>query len=184
MIGTGYVGLVTGTCFSDSGNDVTCVDIDSVKIEKLRHGEIPIYEPGLTEMVLRNVSAGRLQFTTDLANAVDGAQCVFVAVGTPQGDDGSADLNGLWKVIDSLATCLKPETVVVIKSTVPVGTGDWVADIVSRTQPQPIEFAVVSNPEFLRESTAVRDYYNPPKIVVGEREPGVSRRGSRRRRRR
>lgn len=171
MIGTGYVGLVTGTCFSDSGNDVTCVDIDIAKIEKLRHGEIPIYEPGLTEMVLRNVSAGRLQFTTDLANAVDGAQCVFVAVGTPQGDDGSADLSGLWKVIGSLATCLKPGTVVVIKSTVPVGTNREASRRLKEKTGRDVD--VCSNPEFLKEGCAIDDFTKPDRVVVGVTRPEV-----------
>jgi len=171
MIGTGYVGLVTGTCFSDSGNDVTCVDIDSAKIAKLRQGEIPIYEPGLTEMVLRNVSAGRLQFTTDLGNAVDGAQCVFVAVGTPQGDDGSADLSGLWKVIDSLATCLRPGTVVVIKSTVPVGTNREASRRLKEKTGRDVD--VCSNPEFLKEGCAIDDFTKPDRVVVGVTRPEV-----------
>lgn len=165
MIGTGYVGLVTGTCFSDSGNDVTCVDIDSEKIEKLRRGEIPIYEPGLTEMVLRNVAAGRLQFTTDLSGAVSESKCVFVAVGTPQGDDGSADLSGLWKVIDSLAHCLKPGTVVVIKSTVPVGTNREASRRLREQTGRDID--VCSNPEFLKEGCAIDDFTRPDRVVVG-----------------
>lgn len=171
MIGTGYVGLVTGTCFSDSGNDVTCVDIDTAKIEKLRRGEIPIYEPGLSEMVLRNVAAGRLQFTTDLASAVEGAKCVFVAVGTPQGDDGSADLSGLWKVIESLTGCLKPGTVVVIKSTVPVGTNREAARRLKEKTGRDVD--VCSNPEFLKEGCAIDDFTKPDRVVVGVTRPEV-----------
>ena len=122
VIGTGYVGLVTGTCFADSGNSVTCVDIDQVKIDRLIAGEIPIYEPGLEELVRENTAAERLSFTTDLATAVSVADVVFLAVGTPQGDDGSADMTGLWSVVDGIAPDLKPEAIVVTKSTVPVGT--------------------------------------------------------------
>ena len=122
MVGTGYVGLVTGTCFADSGNDVTCVDVNAAKIERLNQGKIPIYEPGLTELVVRNAAAGPLHFTTDLAGAVREAQIVYLAVGTPQSDDGSADLSALRSVVDSLAPDLRPDAIVVIKSTVPVGT--------------------------------------------------------------
>src|SRR5215475_9539982 len=122
VIGTGYVGLVTATCFADSGNDVTCVDIDANKIARLNKGEIPIYEPGLEEMVRDNQSAERLHFTTDLAAAVSAAEVVYLAVGTPQGDDGSADMTALWSVVDNMAPHLKPDAIVVTKSTVPVGT--------------------------------------------------------------
>ena len=123
VIGTGYVGLVTGTCFADSGNDVTCVDIDQAKIDALKRGEIPIYEPGLAELVERqHQAAERLRFTTDLAAAVKPAELVFLAVGTPQGDDGAADLSALWAVVDGIAPHLRPDAIVVIKSTVPVGT--------------------------------------------------------------
>ena len=128
MIGTGYVGLVTGTCLADSGNDVTCVDIDAAKIDKLRNGEIPIFEPGLTELVLHNARSGRLKFTSNSASVVPEADCVFIAVGTPQGDTGAANLSGLWKAVDSLAPLLGRETIVVIKSTVPVGTNRAVAN--------------------------------------------------------
>src|SRR5687768_9315440 len=122
VIGTGYVGLVSGTCFADSGNHVDCVDVNAAKIEQLRQGQIPIYEPGLAELVLRNSAAGRLHFTTDLPAAVKSADLVFLAVGTPQGDDGSANLNSLWTVVDSLAPHLSANALVVVKSTVPVGT--------------------------------------------------------------
>src|SRR6266496_204250 len=122
VIGTGYVGLVTGTCFAESGNEVTCVDIDREKVERLKNGDVPIYEPGLSELVARNLEAERLGFTTDLAAAVPEARLVFLAVGTPPSDDGSADLSALWKVIGALAPHLRPETIVITKSTVPVGT--------------------------------------------------------------
>ena len=122
VIGTGYVGLVTGTCFADSGNDVTCIDIDESKIEKLSQGKVPIYEPGLAEMVVRNAAAGRLHFTTRLAESVRSAAIVYLAVGTPSADDGAADLSALWRAVDQIAPWLAPAAVVVIKSTVPVGT--------------------------------------------------------------
>ncbi|MDA1215007.1 MAG: 3-hydroxyacyl-CoA dehydrogenase NAD-binding domain-containing protein, partial [Planctomycetota bacterium] len=128
MVGTGYVGLVTGTCFAESGNDVTCLDIDQKKIDDLRRGIIPIYEPGLTELVIRNAKAGRLKFTTKYEECVPTAKCVFIAVGTPQGDDGSANLSSLWKVVESLAPILKNDAIVVLKSTVPVGTNRQTAD--------------------------------------------------------
>ena len=127
MVGTGYVGLVTGTCFADSGNDVTCVDIDEEKIARLTQGEIPIYEPGLSELVVRNAAAGRLTFTTDYAEAIPDARCGFIAVGTPQTDDGSANLSGLWAVTESLAPHLAEDAIVIVKSTVPVGTNRQVA---------------------------------------------------------
>ena len=122
VIGTGYVGLVTGTCFADSGNDVTCVDIDPAKIDMLNRGEVPIYEPGLAELVEHNAAADRLHFTTDLASAIKPAQVVFLAVGTPQSDNGSADLSALWSVVDGIAPHLRTDAIVVTKSTVPVGT--------------------------------------------------------------
>jgi len=129
MIGTGYVGLVTGTCFADSGNEVTCVDVDESKIEKLSQGKIPIYEPGLAEMVIRNASAGRLHFTTSLDGSVRGAAVVFLAVGTPSAPDGAADLTALWNAVERMAPCLSPTAVVVIKSTVPSGrTPRWRTD--------------------------------------------------------
>src|SRR5690606_35473029 len=165
MIGTGYVGLVTGTCFSESGNELTCVDIDEKKISGLRRGEIPIYEPGLSELVIRNAKAGRLKFTTDYAEAVPGARCVFIAVGTPQGDDGSADLRGLFAVVDSLAPHLSEQTVVVIKSTVPVGTNRKVADRLRELTGRSVD--VASNPEFLKEGSAIDDFTKPDRVVVG-----------------
>src|SRR5262249_26908376 len=145
MIGTGYVGLVTGTCLAESGNDVTCVDIDEAKIERLRRGEIPIYEPGLSELVLFNVKSGRLRFTTTASEAGPSAQCVFIAVGTPQNDDGSANLEGLWNVVDSLAPLLPANAILVIKSTVPVGTNRAVAERLKKLTGREID--VASNPE-------------------------------------
>ena len=165
MIGTGYVGLVTGTCFAESGNDVVCVDIDEAKIAGLRRGEIPIYEPGLTELVLRNSQAGRLTFTTDYAEAIPSAQCVFIAVGTPQGDDGSADLSGIRAVAAALAPHLAEGTVVVTKSTVPVGTNREVGRIIREKTDRTIHIA--SNPEFLKEGAAIDDFSKPDRVVVG-----------------
>jgi UDPglucose 6-dehydrogenase len=171
MIGTGYVGLVTGTCLAESGNDVTCVDIDQGKIDRLRRGDIPIYEPGLSELVLYNTKAGRLKFTTKAAEVVPHANCVFIAVGTPQRDDGSANLDGLWKVVDTLAPLLPAEIVVVTKSTVPVGTNRAIAcrlkDLTGR------DVDVASNPEFLKEGCAIDDFAKPDRVVVGVTRPEV-----------
>jgi UDPglucose 6-dehydrogenase len=171
MIGTGYVGLVTGTCLAESGNDVTCVDIDQAKIDRLCKGDIPIYEPGLSELVLYNSKAGRLKFTTSAAEAVPGAKCVFIAVGTPQRDDGSANLDGLWKVVDSLAPLLPSEVIVVIKSTVPVGTNRAVAQRLQKLTGRNID--VASNPEFLKEGCAIDDFAKPDRVVVGIERPEV-----------
>jgi UDPglucose 6-dehydrogenase len=167
VVGVGYVGLVTGTCFADLGNRVCCLDVDEAKIETLNEGGMPIYEPGLEEMVRRNVSAGRLTFTTDYAEALAEAEFAFIAVGTPEGVDGEADLKYVQAAAESVAKTMVQPLVMVNKSTVPVGTGDWVADIVSANQPQPVEFAVVSNPEFLREGSAILDFMNPDRIVLG-----------------
>ena len=167
VIGTGYVGLVTGTCFSDTGNDVTCVDIDETKIEALKNGEIPIYEPGLSELVKRNVEAGRLHFTTDLAAAVKPAAVIYLAVGTPQDDSGAADLSSLWRVAEAIAPHLLNEAIVVTKSTVPVGTN---AKLFARLKELTgRECHVASNPEFLKEGTAIEDFTKPDRVVVGVR---------------
>jgi UDPglucose 6-dehydrogenase len=171
MIGTGYVGLVTGTCLAESGNDVTCVDIDHGKIERLRRGEIPIYEPGLSELVQFNVKSGRLKFTTIAAEAVPTAQCVFIAVGTPQSDDGSANLDGLWKVVETLAPLLSAQAIVVIKSTVPVGTNRAVAQRLRKMTGREVD--VASNPEFLKEGCAIDDFARPDRVVVGVTRPEV-----------
>jgi UDPglucose 6-dehydrogenase len=167
VIGVGYVGLVTGTCFADLGNKVCCLDVDEAKIKTLQAGGIPIYEPGLEEMVRRNTSAGRLTFTTSYPEALAGAEFVFIAVGTPEGVDGEADLQYVQSVAEVVARTMDHPLIIVNKSTVPVGTGDWVADIVSANQPRPLEFAVVSNPEFLREGSAILDFMNPDRVVLG-----------------
>ena len=165
VVGTGYVGLVTGTCFADSGNTVTCLDINAEKIARLNRGEIPIYEPGLEELVVRNAKAGRLKFSTDSASGVRSAQVIFLAVGTPPSADGSADLSALWKVVDSIAPHLDPQAVVVTKSTVPVGTNAKVAERLAAKGCSHVD--VASNPEFLREGTALDDFLAPDRVVVG-----------------
>lgn len=168
VIGTGYVGLVTGTCFADSGNEVTCVDIDEQKIAGLKRGEIPIYEPGLSELVLRNSAAMRLHFTTDLASAVKTAKLVYLAVGTPPAADGSADLTALNNVVTACAPHLRPDAIMVTKSTVPVGTN---AQIYSRLKELTgRDCFVASNPEFLKEGAAIEDFMKPDRVVVGVRE--------------
>ena len=167
VVGTGYVGLVSGTCFADSGNSVTCLDIDAAKVARLERGEVPIYEPGLEELVARNVAAGRLRFTTDAAAAIPTAEVVFLAVGTPPAADGSADLTALWRVIDGLASLLHPEALVVTKSTVPVGT---CAGIERRLEERTgRRCRVASNPEFLKEGAAIEDFQKPDRVVVGVR---------------
>ena len=171
MIGTGYVGLVTGACFSNSGNHVTCVDIDEAKIEGLRRGEIPIYEPGLSEMVLHNVEAKRLLFTTDLSSAVKSAELVYVAVGTPSAHDGSADMSALNSVVDQIAPHLRKDAVVVIKSTVPVGTNRRTYARLKELTGRDVD--VASNPEFLKEGAAINDFTAPDRVVVGVRRDEV-----------
>jgi UDPglucose 6-dehydrogenase len=167
VIGTGYVGLVTGTVFADMGNKVCCLDVDEHKINMLKGGQSPIYEPGLQEMIQRNMNAHRLTFTTDYDAALADAEFVFIAVGTPEGVDGEADLQYVGAAARTVAEKMKRPLVIVNKSTVPVGTGDWVADIVTRNQPEPIDFWVVSNPEFLREGSAIVDSTSPDRIVLG-----------------
>lgn len=167
MIGTGYVGLVSGACFSEFGIEVTCVDNDEGKIARLEAGEIPIYEPGLDELVETNVAAGRLFFTTDLAEAVKDADAVFIAVGTPsRRGDGHADLSYVHEAARQIARALDGYTVIVTKSTVPVGTGQAVEAIVRETRPD-ADFDVVSNPEFLREGSAIEDFMRPDRVVIG-----------------
>ncbi|MGC2857243.1 UDP-glucose dehydrogenase family protein [Novispirillum sp. DQ9] len=167
MIGTGYVGLVSGACFSEFGVDVTCVDKDESKIERLLRGEIPIYEPGLDKLVESNASAGRLHFTTDLAEAVKTADAVFIAVGTPtRRGGGHADLSYVYAAAEEIARSLDGYTVVVTKSTVPVGTGREVERIIRATRPD-AEFDVCSNPEFLREGSAINDFMRPDRVVIG-----------------
>lgn len=171
IVGTGYVGLVTGTCLAETGNDVTCVDCDRNKIDILNRGHIPIYEPGLAELVARNVAGGRLCFTTDLASAAKTAQLVFLAVGTPPGDDGSADLSALWAVVDQLAPHLNHCSIIVCKSTVPVGTNAKVAARLKEVTGRDID--VASNPEFLKEGMAIDDFMKPDRVVVGARRQEV-----------
>jgi UDPglucose 6-dehydrogenase len=167
VVGTGYVGLVTGAVFADLGNDVVCVDNDQKKIEALRAGQMPIYEPGLEEMVVRNKDDGRLSFTTDLPGAVRQSDVVFIAVGTPPKDTGETDLSHVEAVATQIGRSMDRYKVVVNKSTVPVGTGEFVREVITRHQPRPIDFDVVSNPEFLREGSAIEDTLRPDRIVIG-----------------
>src|SRR5471030_794130 len=170
MIGTGYVGLVSGACFADFGHQVICVDQDAGKIAALKRGEMPIYEPGLEDLVAANVSAKRLSFTTELKTSVAGADAVFIAVGTPsRRGDGHADLTFVYAAAREIAAALDGFTIVVTKSTVPVGTGDEVESIIRSARPD-AKFAVVSNPEFLREGAAIQDFKHPDRIVVGTDE--------------
>jgi UDPglucose 6-dehydrogenase len=176
VIGVGYVGLVTGTCLADLGHRVTCLDVNEERIANLNKGILPIYEPGLEEVVRRNVSAGRLTFTTSYAEAINGtspeaaAEFVFIAVGTPSAVDGKADLDYVRRAAESIAEVMDHPIIVVNKSTVPVGTGDWTADIIRSKQTRPIKFNVVSNPEFLREGNAIYDFMYPDRIVLGSLE--------------
>jgi len=172
VIGTGYVGLVTGTCFADSGNHVTCVDVDRAKIEMLGRGEVPIYEPGLAEMVQHNQAADRLGFTTDLAAAISDAEIIFLAVGTPQGNNGAADLAALWVVVDGIAPHLRDDAIVITKSTVPVGTSAKMFARLKELTGREVD--VASNPEFLKEGSAIDDFIRPDRIVVGVRRQAVS----------
>jgi len=172
MMGTGYVGLVTGTCLADSGHDVTCVDIDQRKINLLRQGDVPIYEPGLAELIQRNAEAGRLQFTTDLRDPVSAADFVFLAVGTPQDADGSADLRHVFCAAEAIAPCLRPQAVVVVKSTVPVGTNRSLARRLRELTGRDVD--VASNPEFLKEGSALEDFTKPDRVVVGVERPEVA----------
>jgi UDPglucose 6-dehydrogenase len=165
VIGTGYVGLVSGAGFSDFGHDVTCVDIDSSRVEALRRGECPIHEPGLPELVRRNAQLGRLRFTTSTAEAVPGALIVFIAVGTPSGSDGSADMQYVYEAARNIGRAINGFTVVVNKSTVPIGTADKVREIIAKETKHP--FAVASNPEFLKEGDAVNDFLKPARVVLG-----------------
>jgi UDPglucose 6-dehydrogenase len=169
VIGTGYVGLVTGAGLSDFGHEVTCVDVDRARIEALTRGEIPIYEPGLSDLVTRNLALGRLGFTTQVAEAVPGAQLAFIAVGTPSAADGSADLSYVLEAARQIGAAIDGFTVVITKSTVPVGTADKVREAVSAVARH--EFAVASNPEFLKEGDAVNDFLKPARVIVGADDP-------------
>lgn len=170
IVGTGYVGLVSGACFAEMGINVTCVDIDSNKIEKLKNGVIPIYEPGLEDMVLRNVAAGRLNFTTDLCSVLDDVEVVFSAVGTPPDEDGSADLKYVLAVAKAFGQNINKYTIIVTKSTVPVGTANRVKETINAElalRGVSIDFDVASNPEFLKEGAAIKDFMTPDRVVVG-----------------
>jgi len=167
VVGVGYVGLVTAACFADLGNRVVALDVDEKRVENLKKGIMPIYEPGLEELVKRNVKAGRLSFTTSYAEALKGAEFAFIAVGTPSGVDGNADLQYVDSAARSIAQNMTAPLIIINKSTVPIGTGDWVADIVKRAQPKAIDFAVVSCPEFLREGSAIADFMSPHRNVIG-----------------
>jgi len=165
ILGTGYVGLVAGTCFADSGNDVTCVDVDASKIDLLRRGELPIYEPGLEELVRRNARDGRLAFTTEAAQAIAAAEVVFIAVGTPPGESGDADLQHVLAAARQIGAAIRRYTVVVAKSTVPVGTTDRIREEIAKVTS--VELDAVSNPEFLKEGAALDDFLKPDRVVIG-----------------
>ena len=174
VIGVGYVGLVTAAGFADLGNRVIALDINEERIKGLKKGIMPIYEPGLEEMVERNAKAGRLSFTTSYADSLKDTEFIFIAVGTPSGVDGEADLKYVAAASESVAKAMKRPSVIVNKSTVPVGTGDWVADIIRNSQPDPIPFAVVSCPEFLREGSAITDFMNPARTILGSLDPDAA----------
>lgn len=175
VIGTGYVGLVTGTCFADLGNEVICLDIDHERIASLKAGQMPIYEPGLEQLVKQNVAAERLFFTTDYAMALKDAEYAFIAVGTPSGNDGEADLRYVRSAAEAIADHVKNAILVINKSTVPVGTGDWVADVINRRRHgKALNFSVVSNPEFLREGSAINDFMNPDRVVLGSEDQSAA----------
>ncbi len=165
VVGTGYVGLVSGTCFAETGNNVTCIDIDAEKVAKMKEGIIPIFEPGLEDLFKRNIEEGRIDFSTNLAEGIKDAEIVFLALPTPSGEDGSADLSYILKVADQLGSILDKYTVIVDKSTVPVGTSEIVRKAIAKNCK--VEFDVVSNPEFLREGVAIDDFMKPDRVVIG-----------------
>src|SRR6184192_2350624 len=171
VIGSGYVGLVTGACFAEFGVDVTCVDVDVAKINRLARGESPIYEPGLDQLLAKNLQAGRIRFTTDIEAATKQSLVIFLAVGTPPRADGAADLTFIEKAACSIAQHMDSYKVIATKSTVPVGTGKHLACLVRKHQIHPIEFSVVSNPEFLREGSAISDFMRPDRVVIGSSDP-------------
>jgi UDPglucose 6-dehydrogenase len=170
VIGTGYVGLVTGACFAEFGVDVTCVDVDSEKISRLSSGEMPIYEPGLEQLVTKNMQSGRLQFTTDIKQAVEQALVIFLAVGTPPKSDGSADLTFVAAAAHSVAEHMNGYKVIVTKSTVPIGTGEYLRKLMRDQLKSRFNFGIVSNPEFLREGAAINDFMRPDRVVIGSRD--------------
>ncbi|NNE99258.1 MAG: UDP-glucose/GDP-mannose dehydrogenase family protein, partial [Pyrinomonadaceae bacterium] len=170
VIGTGYVGLVTGACFAEFGVDVTCVDVDEEKIDFLNSGGIPIYEPGLDTIVEKNIASDRLHFTTDIKSAVEEALVVFLAVGTPPKEDGSPDMSYYQQAAKDIAGAMNGYKVLVTKSTVPVGTGEWLRGFVKDNLTSDVEFGVASNPEFLREGAAIEDFMRPDRVVIGSNE--------------
>src|SRR5262252_7560601 len=170
VIGTGYVGLVTGACFAEFGVDVTCVDVDEEKIKNLNAGILPIYEPGLDQLVSKNTAAGRLRFTTNVKQAVEQALVIFLAVGTPPNKDGSPDLSFVEAAVRSIAEYMNGYKVIVTKSTVPIGTGEWLRELIRSHQTSRVNFGVVSNPEFLREGAAINDFMRPDRVVIGSRD--------------
>ncbi|MDX6612732.1 MAG: UDPglucose 6-dehydrogenase [Blastocatellia bacterium] len=170
VIGSGYVGLVTGACFAEFGVDVTCVDVDAAKIARLTAGEIPIYEPGLEQLITRNMQAGRLRFTTDVKSAVDEGLVIFLAVGTPPNEDGSANLSYIEAAARSVAEHMSSYKVIVTKSTVPIGTGERLRVLIKEQQKTSAGFGIVSNPEFLREGAAINDFMRPDRVVIGSRD--------------
>jgi len=170
VIGSGYVGLVTGACFAEFGVDVTCVDVDAEKIERLKNGVMPIYEPGLEQLVAKNTQAGRLRFTTNVAEAVEQALVIFLAVGTPPKEDGSPDLSFVEAAAASIADHMHDYKVIVTKSTVPIGTGEHIRSLVNERKKSRANFGVVSNPEFLREGAAINDFMRPDRVVIGSRD--------------
>jgi len=175
IVGTGYVGLVTGTCFAEMGNNVICVDIDAAKIAMLNAGEVPIYEPGLKEMITTNSAAGRISFTTELKDAVERSKIIFIAVGTPADEDGSADLSHVISVSKSIAQYINEPKIIVTKSTVPVGTADLVKKTIKAKMHEldnVHEFTIVSNPEFLKEGAAIEDFMNPDRVILGVEDDG------------
>lgn len=174
VIGTGYVGLVTGACFADLGHSVVCVDTDRRKVAMMKKGNSPIFEPGLEEVLRRNMAAGRLSFTTDIGKPVRQSNFVFIAVGTPPKDDGQPDLSQVETAARTIAKNLNGYKIIVNKSTVPVGSGDMVSSIIRKMRGANARFSVVSNPEFLREGSAIHDFMNPDRIVIGSREPSAS----------
>ena len=172
IIGTGYVGLVTGTCFSEMGNEVTCIDIDEKKINNLRKGVLPLYEPGLEQLIKKNVKSNRLHFSTSLDKSINNNEVCFIAVGTPQGKDGDANMDYVYNVAHEIGDKLYNNIIVVNKSTVPVGTSDKVRKIIStelKKRKIKLKFSVVSNPEFLKEGDAIRDFMNPDRIIIGSK---------------
>src|SRR5271165_154605 len=167
VIGTGYVGLVTGTCLADMGNLVTCIDIDAAKIGRLQQGEMPLYEPGLKELVDRNREGGRLHFTTSYAEGLAEAEFIFIAVNTPTIGDGGADMRYVQSAAISIAETLDHDAIIINKSTMPVGSGDFVSEIIAKHLKHPVQFTVVSNPEFLAQGSAVANFVKPDRVVLG-----------------